>query len=236
VLPPELNQGVLFNFNGYQSVGEYGLFLDELLEGVKRELVESGGRGSLGVMLELADLDCFLKHHGKGAMHELLFKGSWKIVEREPEVLDDVRRKAGLFFEVQAAAFQRWQAMRQGARELLATHREGLAKRGPLDLDRAGMAVAGEWKGTVTDAVELALGLEASGLMLFPAEMTQQERIIEIAGKWGGFCAAFRPNPQPAHEPESRASQGNRAHEGGGHRPTGGTGQALKIYGVMITQ
>ena len=32
---------------------------------------------------------------------------------------------------------------------------------------------------------ELALGLEASGLMLFPAEMTQQERIIEIAGKWG---------------------------------------------------
>jgi hypothetical protein len=83
---------------------------------------------------------------------------------------------------------------------------------------------------------ELALGLEASGLMLFPAEMTQQERIIEIAGKWGGFCAAFRPNPQPAHEPESRASQGNRAHEGGGHRPTGGTGQALKIYGLMITQ
>ena len=185
MLPPELNQGVLFNFNGYQSVGEYGLFLDELLEGVKRELVESGGRGSLGVMLELADLDCFLKHRGKGAMHELLFKGSWKIVEREPEVLDDVRRKAGLFFEVQAAAFQRWQAMRQGARELLATHREGLAKRGPLDLDRAGMAVAGEWKGTVTDAVELALGLEASGLMLFPAEMTQQERLIEIAGKWG---------------------------------------------------
>jgi hypothetical protein len=32
LLPPELNQGLLFSFNGHQSIGEYIGHLDELLE------------------------------------------------------------------------------------------------------------------------------------------------------------------------------------------------------------
>ena len=52
LLPPELNQGLLFSFNGHQSIGEYIGHLDELLEAVKL----SGETVSRTESVQLVDL------------------------------------------------------------------------------------------------------------------------------------------------------------------------------------
>jgi hypothetical protein len=184
LLPPELNQGVRFNFNGYESIGEYTAHLNEILDAVKRELVETRGLWSIEVAVELADLERALKHRSTAELHELMFTGNWRIVEREPEVLDEVKAKAGLFFAAQASTFERWEAMRERIGQVTTI---GLKTENVLGSESsASQGKSFEWKGTVTDAVELALALDASGYLLFSVQTSQQERIKEIVGKLGG--------------------------------------------------
>ena len=180
LLPPELNQGLLFSFNGHQSIGEYIGHLDELLEAVKLELSASRTAWTIDVALELADLDSVLKHRSTGVIHERLFTGNWKVIEREPWALEEVRMKVGLFYDAQAVAFQRWQAMREGLRDLYSM---GMGQRSKVD--EAERARGFEWRGTATDAVELALALDVSGLLHFAPQTSQQERIKELVQKLG---------------------------------------------------
>lgn len=181
LLPPELNQGLLFSFNGHQSIGEYIGHLDELLEAVKLELSASRTAWTIDVALELADLDSVLKHRSTGVIHERLFTGNWKVIEREPGALEEVQMKVGLFYDAQAVAFQRWNAMREGLRALHASTFE----RGRVEVDEAEVARGFEWRGTATDAVELALALDVSGLLHFAPQTSQQERIKELVQKLG---------------------------------------------------
>ena len=184
LLPPELNQGVRFNFNGYESIGEYTTRLDEILDAVKRELVETRGMWSIEVAVELADLESTLRRRSTAELHELLFTGNWLIVEREPDVLDEVKAKAGLFYAAQEAAFERWQSMRERVRKVFTA---GLMTDNHVSSEgAASQGKSFQWTGTVTDSVELALALDASGYLLFSVQMTQQERIKEIVGKMGG--------------------------------------------------
>lgn len=151
---------------------------------VKCELVETRGPLFIEVVVELADLERALKHRSTAELHELMFTRNWRFVEREPESLDEVKAKAGLFFAAQVATFERWQAMRERIGQAMTTGlqaenlvgSEGAASQGKLF----------EWMGTVTDAVELALALDESGYLLFSVQTSQQERIKEIVGKLGG--------------------------------------------------
>lgn len=182
LLPPELNHGVLFSFNGHQSIGDYMASLDELLNAVKLDLMETRGKWSIEVALELADLDSTLKHRSKAVLHERLFTGNWRIVEREPEVLEQVKAKVTLFFDAQTGAFQRWKAMRDGVGGLIAA---GIVAPDYFKSAEDSAELGFQWKGTTTDAVELALALDASGFLLFSPQTTQQERIKELVQKLG---------------------------------------------------
>ena len=184
-LPIQLDQGIPVAFNGYQSVGEYAVYLSGLLDEIQAELSQVQLHHDPRLALIMADLAVLLESRRVLPLHEKCFDKSWSIILKMPELIEEVESKTALFRETQYHAFRRWEAMRKCLQSL---NLSGFQKRSdyPTNSLKLAEAEANEltnyrWTGTLTDAVEVSVGLVDAGLIRFPAKATQEQKLRCIA-------------------------------------------------------
>ena len=186
-IPFLLDEGTPITFNGHQSLGEYASYLNQLLSQIREELCQTRSPHSQVLALIMADLAVLLESRRLLPLNEKHFDKSWSTVIKMPELMEEIETKTALFRETQYYAFRRWEAMRKSlegfttAKNFIDNDRCNDPE-GPFGFGSNAQATTTyNWTGTLTDAVEVSLGLVDAGLIQFPAKATQEQKLQSLA-------------------------------------------------------